>query len=421
MVTSLLLAELCVRTATWCLAAVSLTRLAYSSIQHTRLLAHALCLSPLLGLCCASYSGLAATVVACALPCCLLGPAISAVAGQLGWPIAHLPITWQRAAALSFPTLAVSVVVGPLDLARGDLCYATALLVAARLVWSCIRLGLIMPTCLVSRSAAPMTAIDRLLAKLPPNASSTVTVRQVALTVTRLRLDHVEALAVTHPQRPDKWLVVLPGNGEFLAAGFGAKLQLALQVGCSVVSCDYRDVGGSAGLLLSASEMVDDAARCVRHCEGLVPPAERSRSILVFGHSMGGAVATELVARHFPALPLVNERSFASLSDVSSSTLVGMGLPDRPALRRAVRLALSLAFGRVPWSPPLETAAHWRRLPRGNKLVVYHPRDRVIGHEAALHTALARLAGGLEGTDVVRLGGLPDDAHNEGQGRTRTV
>ena len=77
-----------------------------------------------------------------------------------------------------------------------------------------------------------------------------------------------------------------------------------------------------------------------------------------------------------------------------------------------MRLALRLAFARVPWRAPFETAEHWARLRGGNKMLFYHPDDRVIGRAAALHTALER-RGRLDGTHVIRLGGQPEDAHND--------
>ena len=135
--------------------------------------------------------------------------------------------------------------------------------------------------------------------------------------------------------------------------------------------------------------------------------------------SMGGGVAAELVASRFPHLACVNDRSFSSLSHVSASTLADMvGLQQggghgvRPLMCGGVRLALALAFSHLPWRPPLETASHWRRLRAGSKLLIFHPADGVIGHAAALHTAL-EARGQLDGTDVVCLGGTPRDAHNE--------
>ncbi len=59
----------------------------------------------------------------------------------------------------------------------------------------------------------------------------------------------------------------------------------------------------------------------------------------------------------------------------------------------------------------------WERVPgtRGRLLVSTRALNcQVIGHEAALHTALASAGeAGLRGTAVVRLGGVPQDAHNE--------
>ena len=96
-------------------------------------------------------------------------------------------------------------------------------------------------------------------------------------------------------------------------------------------------------------------------------------------------------------------------SQVSASTI---GLGGSSAMLGLVRWCLGLAFSRTPWRPPLETRAHWQRLPAGKKMLIYHTNDRVIGAAAALHTALER-SGSLEGTAVIRLRGSPRDAHNE--------
>ena len=49
--------------------------------------------------------------------------------------------------------------------------------------------------------------------------------------------------------------------------------------------------------------------------------AEPASSILLLGQSMGGGVAAELAATHFPHLACVNMRSFSSLAHVSASTI----------------------------------------------------------------------------------------------------
>merc|ERR1711871_231257 len=131
---------------------------------------------------------------------------------------------------------------------------------------------------------------------------------------------------------------------------------------------------------------------------------------------MGGGVAAELAAHHFPMCAVVNERSFSCLGDVAFA-FVGrlLGVGRRPMLRRVTTTVLALAFSHRPWALPLDTATNWRSLPAGRKLLVYHADDHVIGHEAALHTVLEAAGegpGGLDGTDVIELGGEPDDPHN---------
>lgn len=163
-------------------------------------------------------------------------------------------------------------------------------------------------------------------------------------------------------------------------------------------------------MLLSSNDMVDDAAACVAYCEGqLQQGADPASSIIILGQSMGGGVAVELASTRYPRLPNVNCRSFSSLSAAASSTL---GIAGSSVARGVVRLALSLAFSRLPWRSPLDSARHWRQLHTGPKLLIYHPQDQVIGHAAALHTALHDQSA-LDGIDVIQLGGSPRDAHNE--------
>jgi len=235
----------------------------------------------------------------------------------------------------------------------------------------------------------------------------------------------VSAATVTHPHAPGKWVVSLHGNGEYLEAGFGAKLQLAYELGCSVIACDYRGVGRSRGLLLSGSAMVSDAARCVAYCEGqLAAGTNPVNCILLLGQSMGGGVVSELAAYHYPHLPCVNQRSFAALTDVSCCVL---GLYHRTAARWVVHYALAAAFNSWPWcipflpcGGPLSAADDWSRLPSDNKMILYHADDHVIG-AAGLCYELERRSKvqstGLAGTKVVRLRGHPRDAHNEDPAR----
>ena len=64
-----------------------------------------------------------------------------------------------------------------------------------------------------------------------------------------------------------------------LLGGFGARLQLAHQLGCSVIALDYRDVGGSGGLLLAAEDMVDDVRAMPLAPAHPTPRVSRSRRV----------------------------------------------------------------------------------------------------------------------------------------------
>lgn len=383
-----------------------------------RILASAvLVISPLLPACCSSWGGFFATLFFCSVPCCVAPVGLSLLfAAQLPQfglrPDLVLPHA-GRAAALALPSVVAALMLGPreVDASTSTGLHVLALLLLLRLVWTTVLRTALMPSLLICH-AGPVTVRDRRLAQLAAGESCVLEMSRVRFKVSRLALGRggrVDAFAVVHPDVPDKWVLTLHGNGEHLLAGFERKLQLATQLGCSVIACDYREVGGSAGLLLTADDAMECAAECVRYCEARLGGNDAATSILLFGQSMGGGVAAEVAARRFPSLPCVNARSFSSLALVSASTV---GLGGTGLTRAAVRLVLSLAFSRAPWRAPLSTASNWCRLRAGRKLLIYHPDDRIIGPEAALHTALVQ-AGQLEGTHVVRLSGQPHDAHNE--------
>lgn len=408
-------AELSIRVGTWLVSSLADRRML--PVGHMRILASAvLVISPLLPACCSSWEGYLATLFFCSLPCCAAPIGLSLLfASQLPRfglrPDLLLPFA-GRAITLALPSLATALLLGPsdVDAATSAGAHAAALLVVVRLVWTTVRFAMLMPSLLIAH-AGPVTVRDRRLAQLAAGEACFMQMGATRYKVSRHALGRggrVDAVAVEHPDRPDKWVLTLHGNGEHLLAGFDRKLHLATQLGCSVIACDYREVGRSAGLLLTADDAMECAAECVRYCEGQLGGNDAAKSILILGQSMGGGVAAELAARRFPTLPCVNERSFASLALVSASTV---GLGGSVLTRAAVRLVLSLAFSRAPWRSPLATASNWRKL-TGRKMLVYHPNDRVIGHEAALHTVLAQ-AGQLEGTHVIRLSGQPEDAHNE--------
>jgi fermentation-respiration switch protein FrsA (DUF1100 family) len=114
------------------------------------------------------------------------------------------------------------------------------------------------------------------------------------------------------PQSTGLWLLICHGNAGNLAE-FDRPLHYASlrQLGLNLLAFDYRGYGESGG---SPGEQGlyrdgDAAYRYLREVRGV--PAER---IVLFGHSLGSAVAIELASRH-PAAGLIVEGALTSVPD----------------------------------------------------------------------------------------------------------
>ncbi|MCM1984356.1 alpha/beta hydrolase [Lyngbya confervoides] len=115
-------------------------------------------------------------------------------------------------------------------------------------------------------------------------------------------------------QDPKGTLLYLHGNGFNIAANLGLAQRFHRQ-GLSVLLIDYRGYGNSDGDFPSEEWVYDDAEaawsylRNDRHI-----PAEK---IVVFGHSLGGAIAIDLVRKHPNAAGIIVQSSFSSMQDLA--------------------------------------------------------------------------------------------------------
>jgi uncharacterized protein len=102
------------------------------------------------------------------------------------------------------------------------------------------------------------------------------------------------------------------------AVNIGANVSQALQfhqLGYSVFLFDYRGFGQSGGEFPTESQVYEDAGAAwnyLTHDRRI--PAER---IVIYGHSVGGAIAIDLAARHPEAAALVVQNSFTSMRDMT--------------------------------------------------------------------------------------------------------
>lgn len=88
------------------------------------------------------------------------------------------------------------------------------------------------------------------------------------------------------------------------------------QLGCSVFVVDYRGFGETYGTMTpTESSVYEDAETAwdyLTTTRGLAPEC-----ILIYGHSLGGAIAIELATRHPDAGGLVAESTFTSIKDMA--------------------------------------------------------------------------------------------------------
>jgi hypothetical protein len=102
------------------------------------------------------------------------------------------------------------------------------------------------------------------------------------------------------------------------AVNIGANVSQARkfqQLGCSVLLVDYRGFGLSEGSFPTESQVYEDAqAAWVYLTRDRQIPA---RQIFIYGHSVGGAVAIDLAAKHPEAAALIVQSSFTSLRDMT--------------------------------------------------------------------------------------------------------
>jgi alpha/beta superfamily hydrolase len=205
------------------------------------------------------------------------------------------------------------------------------------------------------------------------------------------------------PEKATRWVVYMGGNGEVWEHSVGTVGNLGQALAANGLVFNFRGVGKSGGAVRSAADMVADGNAAVAFLlQRYTHLAERD--ILLFGHSIGGGIAAQVVAGEHPGCSVLLDRTFSTLEDAAVAM---MGLP-----RPLTRVGVNAAFG------DFDSVGAWKAITsRGHDraLVTYHKADRVIPFGGA---ALARLFGGspavLAGAHdkVIELVGDSPDAHN---------
>lgn len=91
------------------------------------------------------------------------------------------------------------------------------------------------------------------------------------------------------------------------------------RMGFSVLAIDYRGFGQSTARSPTEALAYEDAEAAWKYLDKLAPQSKR----FIFGHSLGGAIATHLAAKQPEAHGLILEGTFTSITDMVKETKWG--------------------------------------------------------------------------------------------------
>ena len=160
------------------------------------------------------------------------------------------------------------------------------------------------------------------------------------------------------PAEGSKVVLYLHGNGDNIGVNLPHAVLLR-SLGISVFLFDYRGYGRSTGPFPSEARVYEDAQVAWKY---LVSDRRYSpHQIVIYGHSLGGAVAIELASRHPEAAGLIVESSFTSITDMARYTRffaifpLGLLLENRFASLSkigAISMPILLMHGTRDWTVP---------------------------------------------------------------------
>jgi pimeloyl-ACP methyl ester carboxylesterase len=158
---------------------------------------------------------------------------------------------------------------------------------------------------------------------------------------------------------PDpKVMLYFHGNGDNIGVNL-PHAALLRSLGISVFLFDYRGYGRSTGPFPSEERVYEDAQAAWKYLVG-----ERHYSphqIVIYGHSLGGAIAIELASRHPEAACVIVESSFTSVADMARRMGIFRLFPLNTLLRNrfdsiakigALRMPVLVLHGTSDWTVP---------------------------------------------------------------------
>lgn len=124
--------------------------------------------------------------------------------------------------------------------------------------------------------------------------------------------------------QPGPTLLYLHGNSQNISANLTRAAGMREKLGVSVLLADYRGYGASEGPFPSEQRLYADARAMAAFLLHRGIPPEQT---VIYGHSIGGAVAIDLAATLPNALGLVVESSFTSMAAMARFAGYGRWVP----------------------------------------------------------------------------------------------
>ena len=110
-----------------------------------------------------------------------------------------------------------------------------------------------------------------------------------------------------------KVILYLHGKGKNISANAKHANRL-MRMGFSVLVIDYRGYGRSDGGFPTESSVYTDAQTAWDY---LIQKGFKPNQIMIYGHSLGGAIAIDLALKHPDALGMIVDASFTSMSEMA--------------------------------------------------------------------------------------------------------
>ncbi|UCE31452.1 MAG: alpha/beta fold hydrolase [Burkholderiales bacterium] len=158
----------------------------------------------------------------------------------------------------------------------------------------------------------------------------------------RLHAWWVPALGTTAPDGAPAMLYL--HGARVNLSGSVYRLRRYARMGFNVLAIDYRGYGRSSARLPSETSVSEDARAA---WEWLAARVADPRRRVIYGHSLGGAIAAGLAADVGPAGALVLESTFTSIRDIAARSAFGI-LPLDALLTQHFEVPDKLARVRMP-------------------------------------------------------------------------